>query len=429
MIDKIVKSLRAMGIEDWKIIEKSVNSKELFFIKKTLDMNRAKKVTKYELTVYKNFKEDGKDYMGSSTVLIHPTMLQDEIKNVVEKALFAAEFVKNEPYPLAKPTKKYLRKSFNTFDRLDDIVKAIFVDDTKAWLNSTEVFLNVENVRILNSKGLDVAYDRERLEIEFVTTYKGEEEIELYWDLKTSDFSLENISSKVAEALKVTVDRAIAKPTPKIKDIPVIFAEDGTKEILNYYLEKSSAMNVYEHVSNAKIGDKLQGNFRESPITLHIDPTIKGSYFSKPFDEDGFELKKVKIIDRGTLISYWGNLRFSHYLATTPTGNATNFTVDAGKKSVNELRSGRYIELKTFSDFQMDTLTGDFGGEIRLGWYCDGQKKVPITGGSVSGNIADVQETLELSKEIVQEGNYSGPRALKIHGVKIAGIESTTTHL
>ena len=423
MIDKITKSLRAIGVEDWKIIEKSVNSKELFFVKRTLDMNRAKKVTKYELTVYKNFKEDGKSYMGSSTVLIHPTMSQDEIRNVAEKALFAAGFVKNEPYPLAGPMKKYLRKSSNVFDKLDDIVKAIFVDDTKAWLNSTEVFLNVENVRILNSKGLDVAYDREGLEIEFVTTCKGEEEIELYWDLKTSDFSLKNISSKVAEALKVTVDRAIAKPTPKVKDIPVIFAEDGTKEILNYYLEKSSAMNVYEHMSNAKIGDKLQGNFRKSPITLHIDPTIKGSYFSKPFDEDGFELKKVKIIDRGTLVSYWGNLRFSHYLATTPTGNATNFTVDAGKKSVNEFRSGKYVELKTFSDFQMNTLTGDFGGEIRLGWYCDGEKKVPITGGSVSGNIVDVQETLELSKEIVQEGNYSGPCALKIHGAKIAGIK------
>ncbi len=423
MIDKITKSLRTIGVEDWKIIEKSVESKELFFIKKTLDMNRAKKVTKYELTIYKKFKEGGKGYMGSSTVLIHPTMSQNEIEKVVEKALFAAGFVKNEPYPIAKPMKKDLRKSSKAFDRIGDVVNAIFVDDAKAWLNSTEVFLNVENVRILNSAGLDVAYSREKLEIEFVTTCKGEEEIELYWDLKTSDFSLEKISSKVAEALKVTADRAIARPTPKVKDIPVIFDEDGTEEILSYYLEKSSAMNVYEHMSNAKVGDKLQGNFNGSPITLHIDPTIKGSYFSKPFDEDGLELKKFRIIDKGTLLSYWGNLRFSHYLATTPTGNVTNFCVEAGKKSIGEFRSGKYIELKTFSDFQMDTLTGDFGGEIRLGWYCDGEKRIPITGGSVSGNIVDVQETLELSKETIQEGTYYGPRALKIYGAKIAGVE------
>lgn len=423
MIDKITKSLRATGVEDWKIIEKSVESKELFFIKKTLDMNRAKKVTQYELTVYKRFKEGGKKYMGSAIVKIHPTMSQDEIEKVVERALFAAGFVKNEPYPIVKPMKKDLRKSSKAFDRIDDIVNAIFVDDAKAWLNSTEVFLNVENVRILNSVGLDVAYSHERLEIEFVTTCKGEEEIELYWDLKTSNFSLENISSKVTEALKATADRAVARPIPKVNGIPVIFDEDGTEEILSYYLEKSSAMNVYEHMSSAKVGDKLQGNFNGSPVTLYIDPTIEESYFSKPFDEDGLELKKFRLIDKGILLSYWGNLRFSHYLATTPTGNATNFCVEAGEKSIDEFRSGKYIELKTFSDFQMDTLTGDFGGEIRLGWYCDGEKRTPITGGSVSGNIVDVQETLELSKETIREGAYSGPRALKICGAKIAGIE------
>jgi predicted Zn-dependent protease len=425
MIDRIIKSLQSSGVKEWKLMEKNVKSKELFFIKDTLDMNRAKDVTKYELTVYKRFSEGGKDYMGSSTILIHPTMTDDEINEVVKKALFSAGFVKNAPYPLVDAVKKDLRRSSDALDKINDIADAIFVSDhKKSWLNSTEVFLNVENLRILNSNGLDVAFDRERLEIEFITTCKGEkEEVELYWNVKTSDLSLENISSKVSEALNVTVDRAFAKPTPKVKDIPVIFDEVGTKEILSYYVEKSSALKVYEHMSNAKIGDKLQGDFKGSPITLSIDPKVNGSYFSQPFDEDGLELKRVKVMDNGTLVSYWGNVRFSHYLGVKPTGNMTNFVVESGKKSIEELREGKYIELKTFSDFQMNSLTGDFAGEIRLGWYHDGEKKIPITGGSVSGNITDAQETLELSKETIQDGNYFGPRALKVYNAKIAGIE------
>ncbi len=425
MIDKIVETLHVTGVENWKLIEKKVRSKELFFIKDILDMNRAKDVTKYELTVYKKIEENGTEYLGSSTVLIHPTMSNEEIRKTIESALFAAGFVKNEPYPLVKSIKKDLRKPSNAFNKTNDVTKAIFssTNSSKSWINSAEVFLNMESIRILNSNDLDVAFDHKGLEIEFITTCKGErEEIELYWNLKTSDLSAENISSKVSEALSITADRAIAHPTPKVKDIPVILDEVGTKEFLKYFLEKSSAMRIYEHMSNAKIGDKIQGEFKGDPITLYIDPTINGSYFSQPFDEDGLELRKVKIMDKGTLVSYWGNTRFSHYLGIKPTGNATNFVVETGQKNLDDLRSGKYIELKTFSDFQMNALTGDFAGEIRLGWYCDGKERIPITGGSISGNIKDVLENIELSKETIQDGNYFGPRALKIYGAKIAGV-------
>ncbi|WP_036225684.1 metallopeptidase TldD-related protein [Mesoaciditoga lauensis] len=425
MINNIIKILKDAGVKKWKLIEKGVKSKELFFVKNDLDMNRAKDVVKYQLTVYKDFKDGGKNYMGSSTILIHPTMSEKEMKERVSKAIFAAGFVKNEPYPLAEAIEKDLKKPSDAFDKLNDIVDAIFTPSIPdPWLNSVEVFLNDENVRILNSNGLDVSFNKNRLEIEFITNSKGEkEEIELYWDLKTSDLSPDSISSKVLDALNVTVDRALAKPTPKIKNIPVIFDEDGTKEILSYYVEKASALNVYEHMSNAKIGEKIQGNFTGSPVTLSIDPYIDDSYYSQPFDEDGLALNKVKVIDNGTLVSYWGNIRFSHYLKVKPTGSLTNFVVEAGEKTMNDLRKDKYMELKTFSDFQVNALTGDFGGEIRLGWYHDGEKKIPITGGSVSGNVKEIQESFELSKETIKDGNYFGPKALKAYDVKIAGVK------
>ena len=425
MINNIIKILKDAGVKKWKLIEKGVKSKELFFVKNDLDMNRAKDVVKYQLTVYKDFKDGGKNYMGSSTILIHPTMSEKEMKEKVSKAVFAAGFVKNEPYPLAEATEKDLKKPSDAFDKLNDIVDAIFTPSIPdSWLNSVEVFLNDENVRILNSNGLDVSFNKNRLEIEFITNSKGEkEEIELYWDLKTSDLSPDGISSKVLDALNVTVDRAFAKPTPKIRSIPVIFDEDGTKEILSYYVEKASALNVYEHMSNAKIGEKIQGNFTGSPVTLSIDPYIDDSYYSQPFDEDGLALNKVKVIDNGTLVSYWGNIRFSHYLKVKPTGSLTNFVVEGGEKTMDDLRKDKYIELKTFSDFQVNALTGDFGGEIRLGWYHDGEKKIPITGGSVSGNVKEIQESFELSKETVKDENYFGPKALKAYGVKIAGVK------
>lgn len=62
-----------MDVDGYKIVETKVNSEELFFIKKDLDMNRSKDVHHFKVTVYKNFEENKMKYKGSSIVNIHPT--------------------------------------------------------------------------------------------------------------------------------------------------------------------------------------------------------------------------------------------------------------------------------------------------------------------------------------------------------------------
>ena len=71
----------------------------------------------------------------------------------------------------------------------------------------------------------------------------------------------------------------------------------------------------------------------------------------------------------------------------------------------------------------MDTITGDFAGEIRLGWYKDGDKLIPVTGGSISGNINEVHKEMYLSKEVQKLNNFIGPYSVKLFNVNIAGVE------
>ena len=73
--------------------------------------------------------------------------------------------------------------------------------------------------------------------------------------------------------------------------------------------------------------------------------------------------------------------------------------------------------------FQMDPLTGDFGGEIRLGWYFDGEVTKPITGGSISGNIKEVESEMYLSSETQRSNNFSGPKTIELHNISLAGIK------
>jgi hypothetical protein len=80
-----------------------------------------------------------------------------------------------------------------------------------------------------------------------------------------------------------------------------------------------------------------------------------------------------------------------------------------------------YLELITFSDFQMDLITGDFGGEIRLGWYFDGETTTKITGGSLNANIANSHNNFYLSKEVQHGEGFSGPKAIEMFDLTIAG--------
>ena len=69
----------------------------------------------------------------------------------------------------------------------------------------------------------------------------------------------------------------------------------------------------------------------------------------------------------------------------------------------------------------MDSFSGSFGGEIRLAFLYDGETVTPVTGGSINGNILNVQEQMTFSKERYQNGRYEGPYAVSLTGVQVAG--------
>ena len=80
-----------------------------------------------------------------------------------------------------------------------------------------------------------------------------------------------------------------------------------------------------------------------------------------------------------------------------------------------------YLMPVAFSDFQMDEMSGRFGGEIRLAYLYDGETVKTVTGGSVNGSLLEKQDNLLFSKETFKTSNYSGPLAILIPAVSVAG--------
>ena len=103
-----------------------------------------------------------------------------------------------------------------------------------------------------------------------------------------------------------------------------------------------------------------------------------------------------------------------------PTGMIPNVVVKHGSKSIKEMKNEPYLECVKFSSFQVDHYSGFFGGEVRLGYYFDGEKTYPVTGFAISGNIHNLKGSLVFSKEIETKVRYKGPKAVEIKGMKIA---------
>ncbi|WBW95622.1 metallopeptidase TldD-related protein [Oceanirhabdus sp. W0125-5] len=434
MIDKIKQLLiENKDIDGYKIAETKIESNELFFLKKSIDMDRAKNVHHFKVTVYKDFEEDGTKFKGSSTASIHPTMNDEEIKNALNDAAFAAKFVKNPYYPLVKPSNSNIKLEESEFSKgslpfwMGEITNALYAPDNydKGGINSCEIFLDKIYTRIVNSEGVDISNTRYKVMTEFITTWKEDgEEVELYRCLNFSDFDSEEISGEVNSMINISKEKAVAKNTPALGKASVLLTKGAVKDFFSFYDTLSSASAVYQGYSTWKIGQKLQGEeVKGDTVTMILNPFMKNSTNSSCYDDDGFPLAPVPIIEDGILQRYSSNTRFAHYLNIEPTGTINNISVSGGTKTEEELKKDPFMEVVAFSDFSVDDLTGDFCGEIRLAWYFDGDKKSPVTGGSISGNINEVHNEMFLSKEIQKDNNFEGPKVIKLLNVNVAGVE------
>lgn len=435
MIERIKNLLRDwQEIAGFKIIESKIEASELFFVKKELHMHRTKSVQHFIVTIYKDFSEDNNNYRGSATAKLHPTMEDNELKRIFAELAFAAGFVKNQHYLLPQQSAIKGQPTLSNFASnpishwLPKITENIFKNDIQInnYINSCELFLDKVFTRVINSEGLDRSFEGYKEQIEFITSCQSDVgEIELYKNLLFADYDAQAVAKEVSKMLVLSEERARACPTPAVKKHTVLLTGEPVEEFLQYYITKANGQSIYNKLSEARLNENIQGlNVKGDLITMTLDPFMENSTYSAPFDEDGFSVKPVVLYEKGILKKYWGDVRHCHYLNVEPTGIIHNVVVQGGTKSIAVMKQDPYLELAAFSSFQMDSLTGDFAGEIRLGRYFDGVKSIAITGGSISGNIKAVQEEMYLSSELQKNNHYLVPKTIQLFNVSITGAEN-----
>ena len=424
MIDRIFSALKTCGIEDYQITMTKEESAELFFIKKELDMQRRKNVTTANVSAYRVFEEDGVRFRGVASVSVQESQTQQEIEKLFSDAYYAAGFVKNRYYDLYAGTKEELVEVKSTLsektlsETVQGFSQALFAEDVheEFFLNSAEVFARCCTTHIINSRGVDVSYRKNRVWGEFVVQCVDGQDVETYQDFAYDDWNTDALQEKVRDVMELTRARAKAKTAPAAGEYRVILTGGYVKELMQYYVGRAESSMIYQKYSPFSVGCDVQG---DGVLKDRVNLTMKAVV---PFSGEGIPMKDRELVKDGKLMMIHGGNRFAQYLGIEPTGDFGGCKVPAGKVSLDELKAQPYLEVVNFSDFQMNDFTGHFGGEIRLGFLYDGEKVVPVTGGSVNGNIFEAQKTLVFSKEMQVEKNFEGPRAVVMERVLVAGV-------
>lgn len=421
MINKIIDILDSEGIDKFLIAKTEKSSSELFFIKKKLDVRRSKNVTDYNVTVYRDIEKDGAKLRGSAGAGIFPSMTEDEIREKLKEAYFAAQFAANPFYELVQGDGKEITDSSVAHKSAEEAVqtmaKALFsVDnDNEAFINSAEFFAVNVTQRIVNSDGIDVSFNKFSLNGEFVTQCKTEEDVELYYSFDYDDVSEKALAEMAAEGIKAAKDRSVAKRCLESGNYDIILSGKELATVLSYYTDKSNAAYIFAHYSDYAIGTETQGD------------DIKGEKLNitclatQPYSDEGIKMTDLNLVENGTLKAIHGVNRFAQYLGIKPTGYYEKIKLDAGTQTLADMKKKPYLQAVKFSDFQMDDFTGHFGGEIRLAYLFDGEKTIKITGGSINGIITKAHKNLVFSKEQYSDSHYEGPLAVRIENVAVAG--------
>ncbi len=404
---------KAEGISDHRINTVNTVSTELFFVHRKLETARTTDTTDIKVTVF--VEHDGK--LGDATFSVYASYDDARIEREIENARKKASLIQNEYYTIpASETASFESdsnfKEYTMSSLAAAVADAVFAADCHEGgsINALEVFIYRDTVNVTNSRGINKTEIKYRAMAEAIPTWNGEgESVELYECHNFTEFSREAITAEINKRMREVRDRLTAKaPMQKLKARVVLTAPELSSLIGDLASELNYA-RIYNHSNAYSVGDEIQRSPTGDTLTVTMCGRMRGSVRSAAFDQDGFTLRDTKIIEGGKAAASFGSVRYASYLGKEPTGALGCIHAECGTLTDEELSSAPYFKCVSMSGLQLDIYNDYIGGEVRLAYYFDGEREIPVTGISISGRLSDALSSMRLSdKEVIYEA-YTGP--------------------
>ena len=420
----IIAALKANPrVSDYKINLTAKESYECFYVKGKLETVRCTDTCDKIVTVY----VDHGEFKGDSQFYVYPSTTSEELSELIEKAVEKASLLNNKMYTLPEnETGEYeVESNFSAYTLSGlskEITEAVFSANNleNADLNSVEVFVNRHTDTVCNSRGIHKTQVRYDAMVEAIPTFNGESEsVELYQQYNFGAFCAETVKEEIAQKLREVKARASAVKPDFSLNCKVILNKQELGELFGTISYDLNFSTVYSHANLYHKGDDIQADPTGDKITITMAGSVPGNIRSAHFDSDGMTLTDTTIVENGKAVAYYGANRFGQYLEEVPTGNLRCIQVAPGSACAKCLTAAPYLEVLSMSGLQVDPFNDYIGGEIRLAYYCDGEKTMPVTGISITGSLKQVLSSIRLSAEIAAEDGYTGPAKAILQDMKI----------
>ena len=425
--DEIVKILKESEASFWRITDTRTRGWEFYFIRHSLDQNRSKDIENITVTVFVK-SEDGKG-MGSATAEMGPDESEEYVRLTVKDLIFQAGLVTDDYYELKSPEDIPAPE-----DEDIDInkISSDFINTMKdipetevTFMNSYEIFVNSVVRRIITSTGIDVTEKYPVSLLETVVNAKDKDhEIEFYKLYDSGTCGKKELQSDILKTFKYGPDRLKATKLPNLGKMDVVFSSEDALRIYEFFKDGLDTSFKYMKYSSFEKGKDIAPESTGDKVTLKALRYLEGSSQNRITDSEGSLIKDEVLMEAGVPEAFHGATKFSYYMGEKNTFIIGNYEVSGGSYTGQQLLKGPVLECVFFSDFQVDTLTGDLFGEIRLAYLHEKDGTVKsVTGGSISGNIKELMNDMKMSTERVRYDNALIPEYTRLAGVTVTGAE------
>lgn len=423
MTQRIIDILKnTQGISDWSVLTTRTESNELFFVHKDLETVRSTDTADIKVNVYVLHE----DAMGEASFSVYSSYDDAKIVEEIEKAKKKANLIKNRTYSLpANEQGEYVSNSnfanYTSRELASLISSACFEADCVEGgsINALEIFVYKDIVSVKNSRGIDKTQIKYRAMVEAIPTFNGDESVELYEQYNFTEFDRNLVLEEISKKMREVKDRYLAKvPESKIS-CPVVLDAPKLENLFGNFIGSLNFASVYQHSNAFSIGDDIQKDAVGDRLTVTMRGAVKGSVSSSAFDALGTTLVDRKIIEDGKAVSLWGGTRYAQYLNEIATGNLGCMSVECGSLTDKEKESAPYFRCASMSGLQVDIYNDYIGGEVRLGYYFNGEREIPVTGISISGKLSTALANMRLSVDEITYESYNGPKCAIFDGIEI----------
>lgn len=251
-----------------------------------------------------------------------------------------------------------------------------------------------------------------------------------FWAWGDKTFRKEEFVGFLKEKFKLA--RKISKVSSG--KMPVIFTPDAISVLLGPVETALSAKSVYKKVSRWE--GKMESQVTDSRFTLFDNPLINFATGSTAYDEEGFSLKPLNLIEKGKVKNFYTDLKTARKLGITPNGRGfgipaspslTNLEILPGAKKkeeiISKIKKGILVG-QVIGGGQDSPYSGDFSLNIHLGFLVEngkiiGRVKNCLVSGNVFEMLRDQISEISSDREWVG-GSFYLPHIL-FHGINVVG--------